>query len=856
MAGVPFHAAEGYLARLLRQGFSVALCDQMEDPALAKGLVKREVTRVVTPGTVVEENLLEARKPNRLAALCPGGRTEGGQERFGLAHVDLAAGGIGVAELLGPEELASELARLAPSEVLSPEAPAGSKAAPQVPGPAGRFAVSRLKPAAFEAREAQGRVQARFGRDRASSSAMRKLCQELPLASCAAGALVGYLEEMHPGAAAHLSAPERMAPGDFLQLDLCALRSLEVVETIRERSFEGSLLWTLDRTRSSGGARRLREWVLRPLRRLAPLRARQEAVAILLNDGRLREELRGLLGQTGDLERIAARLAAGRAGPRDLVSLKDSLLLLPRFSQALEGVGGAELAAVRERCGGLGPAAERIAATLRDDCPNLSTEGGLIKEGVDAELDRLRAVARDGKQWIARLQPEIQRRTGIQNLKIGYNRVFGYYLEVTRPNLRLVPPDFERRQTLAHAERFVTPELKQREAEVLGAEEKVQALEAELFQKLREEAAGSARAIQAAGAALAGLDALASLAEVAARRGYVRPELTEEPRSCFKQLRHPVLEETLPRGQVVPNDLELSGPPVGAEEPPAGANAPPQILLLTGPNMAGKSTYIRSAALAAILAQMGAFVPAEAATVGLADRIFTRVGAADDLVGGRSTFMVEMAEVAQILAHATDASLVILDEVGRGTSTYDGVSLAWAIVEHLHNGPARPRTLFASHYHELCSLAEELPRLRNANAAVKEWQGEITFLYRIVPGPSERSFGLHVARLAGLPSRILERARMVLDELESEARQRVENVTSGGASLAEGRGVKQPLRRRGPRPARRDGELLLFEPSAEELEPRVREVLDELRATEPAAVTPLEALSRLQQLVRKARGQA
>jgi DNA mismatch repair protein MutS len=585
--------------------------------------------------------------------------------------------------------------------------------------------------------------------------------------------------------------------------------------------------------------------MLRPLRRLEPLRARQDAVGSLVNDPAFRGELRQRLKEVADLERIAARLATGRATPRDLVALKDTLRALPAFEEALRGLSLPVLAAIRERLGGLAPVAGRIEATLRDDCPNTLSDAGLIRDGVDAELDRLREVASGGKQWIARFQAREAEQSGIPGLKVGYNRVFGYYIEVTKANLRHVPPRYERRQTLTHAERYVTPELKEREAEVLGAEDRIRVLEARLFNELRAEVAGAAGGLRAAGEALAELDALCALAEVAARKNHVRPALSSGARLAFTQLRHPVLEETLPRGEVVPNDLLLEARRNANGK--AGRAAVPQILLLTGPNMAGKSTYIRAAALATLLAQMGAFVPAEKAEVGLADRIFTRVGAADDLFGGRSTFMVEMAEVAQIVSQATDRSLVILDEVGRGTSTYDGVSLAWALVEHLHDGPARPRTLFATHYHELCALEEELPRVANASAVVKEWQGEITFLYRILAGPSEHSFGLHVARLAGVPREVTERARSILRELEAEARERVSNVAApagGGAAR----------RRPGLPPTREDGQLLLFEPGELHIEPSVKALLDDLRGLDPNRLTPMEAMALLDQLVRKAKG--
>jgi DNA mismatch repair protein MutS len=600
-----------------------------------------------------------------------------------------------------------------------------------------------------------------------------------------------------------------------------------------------------------------------------PLRARHDAVARLVDDFELRAALRGTIKDLADMERIAARLFSGRATPRDLVALKVTLLLLPELQHCLDGGTGilpeapaaaaapadaapaSLLPSVRARLGGLENVAQLIAAQLKDDSPHVINEGGLIRDGVDAELDRLRNVASGGKEWIASFQAAEAARTGIGSLKVGYNRVFGYYLEISRANTHLVPKDYERRQTLTNAERYTTPALKEHEAEVLGAEEKICALEQKLFLTLRDTVAESAARLHAAGRALAELDALCSLAETAHKKGHVRPVISESGKLVLEQLRHPVLEETCAKGELVPNDVALEAPCAGK----GSRSALPQILLLTGPNMAGKSTYIRATALSVILAQMGAFVPAERAEVGLVDRIFTRVGAADDLSGGQSTFMVEMIEVAEILAACSDRSLLILDEVGRGTSTYDGVSLAWSLVEHLHEGPAKPRTLFATHYHELCGLEDELPRVKNAAAAVKEWQGDITFLHRIIPGPSERSFGLHVARLAGVPAPVLERARMILSELESEAERRVENVTAGGAQVSSGSGPngKGAAKRRRIAPVARDGQLDLFEADAAMLEPAVKALLDELRALDTDGLTPKDALALLDKLVKKAK---
>jgi len=872
MCGVPSHAAEGYLARLLRMGFSVAVCDQTEDASQAKGLVKREVTRVVTPGTALEENLLDARKANRLLAVLPEGAIGAPERRYGLAVVDLATGSFFIQELESETALRGELARLAPSEIVLPEdppLPAGVKAPPLVPGLPDGVALSRLKPAAFEAREAQERIVARFsesGRDKAAATRLKNIFRDLPLAACAAGALTGYIEETFAGGKVLLSAPQPFDPETFLMLGDTAIRSLELVETLRTHSFEGSLLWAIDRTCTGPGGRLLREWLLRPLRDIDAIRARQDAVQRLVDDFELRAALREQLKSLADLERISARLAANKATPRDLLALRDSLRALPKFEQLLGHSGGmlpvdgapaptdealkkqGVLGEIQLRLRGHEDTANVIGEQLRDDCPNAVNEGGLMRDGVDGELDRLRGISTGGKDWIAKFQEAEAQRSGISSLKVGYNRVFGYFIEISRANLHLAPKEYERRQTLTNAERFTTPELKTREAEVLGAEEKICALEQKLFLTLRDAIAARAKELHATGCALAELDVFCSLAEVAHRKGHVRPTLNAQGRLVFDQMRHPVLEETLPKGELVPNDLALTAGPSNGNGARVEKEKAAQIVVLTGPNMAGKSTYIRCSALCTILAQMGAFVPAERAEVGLADRIFTRVGAADDLAGGRSTFMVEMAEVAEILAACSERSLVILDEVGRGTSTYDGVSLAWALIEYLHEGPGKPRTLFATHYHELAALEEELPRVRNYSASVKEWQGEITFLHRIVEGPSERSFGIHVARLAGIPTKVLDRARRILNALEAEGAQRVTDVTQGGAQVGQSGGSK----RKKLKPTN-DGQLMLFEPQPEQLEPKVKELLDSLRELDPQSMTPLQAIAKLDEIAKKAR---
>ena len=867
MAGVPAHSAEPYLARLLRQGFSVAICDQMELASQAQGLVKREITRVVTPGTVLEENLLEPRKPNRIAAiLAAPDKAPGASEIFGLAVADLGSGGFFLQELRGAGALRSEFARLSPTELLVAEKSldASGRTLQAIPNlPLDGIALSLLKSEAFAPGEAHSRLLQRFsdnGKDKLASAQLKKLLKSQPLASCAAGALCGYIDETSPGGKVRLLAPQAFDPELFMELGEAAIRSLELLETIRARTFEGSLLWSIDRCCTPAGSRCLREWLVRPLRDLAAIQRRQDAVALLVEGSYRRADLRTVLKKLGDLERIAARLSAARATPRDLVVLKDTLLLLPGLrelsarasenSGMLESAGpaaampaGSPLGKLCAPLDGLEPIAETIADRLRDDCPNALNQGGLIRDGHDPDLDRLHAIASGGKGWIVNFQASEIQRSGISSLKIGYNRVFGYYIEISHANRALVPDDYERRQTLTNAERYTTPELKSREAEVLGAEEKIHALEQRLFLQLREELAQHVPALNAAGQALAELDALCSLAEVAHKKGHVRPALNNGGKIQIDQMRHPVLEDTIPAGELVANDLNLCAGGLSQTDGAASEKNGAQIVILTGPNMAGKSTYIRASALCTILAQLGAFVPAERAEIGIADRVFTRVGAADDLAGGRSTFMVEMSEVAEILAGCTSRSLLILDEVGRGTSTYDGVSLAWALIEHLHEGAAKPRTLFATHYHELGALEEELPRVANASASVKEWQGEITFLHRIVPGASERSFGIHVARLAGLPDAVLARAKDILLALEEDGVRRIADEAGGADKKSAGRARKN---------SKHDGQLLLFD-APQELDPAIRELVQTLKSASPHEMTPVQALSLLDELVRKAR---
>ncbi len=738
MAGFPHHQLESYLGKLIASGLRAAICEQVEDPRLAKGLVKREVTRVVSPGTVTDDALLDPHESNYLAALVPG-------EPVGLAWIDLSTGRF-LAAQLPQARLADELARIAPVELLL----ADEAEAPSAQGKE-RLVVTRRPAWAFGHTAAQQALAKHFGTqtlegfgfDDHDTAAIR-----------AAGAILDYLCETQKSSLSHI---DRLMPyrlGQALEIDEATRRSLEITRTLREGRREGSLVEVLDRTVTAMGARLLADWIANPLTSLADINERLDAIAELLADSKLADELREQLRGIYDVERLLARVTTGRASPRDLSFLARTLRTLPTLKAKLTARKATLLTRLEDELDLCPDIRGQLDAALVDDCPLISTEGGLIRPGFNADLDNLRELAAGGKQWIARYQAEESQRTGIANLKVGFNQVFGYYLEVTHTHRDKVPPGYIRKQTIKNAERYITPELKEYEEKVLAADEKAKELEHELFLELRDLVAAGARRLRATAGALAQADVLAALAELARDRGYCRPTVVEEPVLRIVEGRHPVLDVRLAEGTFVPNDVS-AGPDEGL------------MLLITGPNMAGKSTYIRQVALIALMAQMGSFVPAREAMLGVADRIFARVGASDELARGQSTFMVEMTETARILNTATERSLVILDEIGRGTSTYDGVSLAWAIVEYLHDR-AGCRTLFATHYHELTDLAGSLSRVKNLNVAVREWQDEVIFLHKIIEGAADKSYGIHVARLAGVPREVLERAKQILARLEQE----------------------------------------------------------------------------------------
>jgi DNA mismatch repair protein MutS len=739
LAGVPVKAATEYLRRLIANGHRVAICEQVEDPKLAKGLVRREVVETVTPGTVLSDDWLERNRNNYLVALDPRGPV------VGIAALDVTTGEL-VLEVVPPADLEAVLARYEAAELV---VPAGTRA------PAAAPAATLTEREAWEfdpelAREDMTRTFAL-----ASLDGLGIAADDRP-ALGAAGALLRYARELKPGGLPHLARPTVVRRGDVLPLDEMTRRNLELIEPLRAGAPGGTLLEVLDRTLTPMGGRLLRRWLLAPLVEPGAINARLDAVEVLVRDGRGRERLREALDGVRDLERLAGRAALGRTTPRELGALRDSILRLPDVRSALSGLERRERAVSLEAAADafdlLTDLGEELTRALVDRPPAQLADGDAVRAGYDGELDDLKHARDGGKQYIASLQARERERTGITSLKVGFNKVFGYYIEVTHAHRTRIPADYERRQTLTGAERYVTPELKEYEAKVLGAEERIAAREAAVVEALRHRVADAIGQVQASAGLLAQLDVWAGLADLAERERWVRPEVTDAFTLRLEGSRHPVVERMMAREAFIPNDVCLDE---------AG-----RVILLTGPNMAGKSTLLRQVGLCVLLAQMGAFVPCRRAAVGAVDRLFTRVGASDNLVRGQSTFMVEMSETSAILHGATARSLVLLDEIGRGTSTYDGVAIAWAVTESLHN-TIGCKTVFATHYHELTQLTEELAHARNFNVAVREVGDEIVFLHRLEPGGADRSYGIHVGRLAGLPAPVVARAWEVLKLLEA-----------------------------------------------------------------------------------------
>jgi len=868
MAGFPYHALDGYLQKLIRSGCKAAVCEQVEDPKLAKGLVRREVTRVVTPGTLTDDALLDPRTANFVAAISPL------RDAIGLAWLELSTGRFLCSEVSVEKKAAhrtssngapvatpsfgsvtslllDELGRIRPAECVVPELDESDALLVALRGIPGLTLTKR--PAwAFSVARGVETLQRHFGTATLDGFDLDPQSSSV----AAAGALLEYVQETQRATLAHITRIEPHRRGASLLIDDATRRSLELTHTLRDSQRDGSLLAVMDETATPMGARLLADWLSNPLTDPAAINRRLDAVAELTADSALRRDAGEQLKQAYDLERLAGRAATLRSSPRDLCSLTRTLSLLPKLKALLAGRSSDLLRMLEARLDLCAEVRADVDAALIDDPPLVITEGGVIRPGFSASLDELRDLARGGKTWIAEYQKQEIERTGISSLKVGFNKVFGYYLEVTAANKDRVPADYIRKQTLKNQERFITPALKEYEDKVLRAEEKAVALEQELFQQLRERVARECRRLQETAGVLALLDVLTGLAALAVKRRYCRPEITSDPVLDIRDGRHPVLDALRPSGEFVPNDIVLGvesgelrddvrremrdesreqetveGVSLNSQLPTLSSlnsqlstlNSPALVTLITGPNMAGKSTYIRQAALLTIMAQMGSFVPAKSARIGVADRIFARVGASDELGRGQSTFMVEMTETARILNTATEHSLVILDEIGRGTSTYDGISLAWAITEFLHDAVGC-RTLFATHYHELTDLAKTLPRAANWNVAVREQGGDVIFLHRIVPGAADRSYGIHVARLAGVPREVIERADVILERLEAD-----HHDESGRTTI--------PARKR----RNRSRQLTLF---VDESHP----LLEELKSLDLESLSPLAALQELHRM--------
>ncbi len=805
MCGVPFHSCEGYIARLVAKGYRVAICEQAEDPKLAKGLVKRKIIRVVTPGTVMEGSMLDEARNNYLAGVC----VQNG--RAGVVFADISTGEVHATLLSGDElgqKIIGELGRFTPSEVLLD---AGADATAGV----GKFIKERLGASAVgmeaEAFSADAAPVCRqFGKE---DPAALGLADKEP-AVRALNAVLSYLKRTQMTGLERLNQLDVYSDVQFMRLDPATRRNLELCETLRGREKRGTLLWVLDRTKTAMGKRLLRTWVEQPLISPGPITRRLAAVDELFSDSLLRGDLTEALDGVHDLERLMTRIVYGTANARELRALADTVGRLPAIKKRLSSCKASLLQKIERAIDPLADLYGLISKAIEDDPPISVREGGLIKTGYHAEIDSLREIMRGGKGFLAKIEAQEKEKTGIKNLRIGYNRVFGYYIEVTKSNIAQVPKEYIRKQTLTNCERYITEELKELEGKVLGAQERAVSLEYDVFDDVRRKVAGELHRIQSTATALARLDVLCSLAEVASMNRYCRPEIALDGRIRIKDGRHPVVEAILTTVPFVPNDTDMD-------------MENDRVAIITGPNMAGKSTYMRQVALITLMAQMGSFVPASAAHIGVTDSIFTRVGASDDLASGQSTFMVEMNEVAAILENATKDSLILLDEIGRGTSTFDGMSIARAVVEYVAD-PKRcgAKTLFATHYHELTALEDLLPGVRNFSVAVKKRGDELTFLRRIIPGGADDSYGIEVAKLAGIPDKVVTRAKEILRELEA------------------GRPVSAPRRKKTEElPA----QVAMADPLAEKVMARLRE-------TDANALTPIEALNLLFELCHAVQG--
>lgn len=747
LAGVPYHAVDGYLKKMLQAGYKVAVCEQIEDPKQAKGVVKRDVVRIVTPGTLTDDMLLESRRDNFLCAIDLGTNHDAA-----LSWVDISTGHFYIKNV-AEEKILDEIIRLNPSECLVADRrgelfEAETKKITNQISQLTNAVITERPNWYFDRHQAKQKLLKHFGVNTLEGFGISENNDSV----CSAGAIIEYLNETQKTTLAHIQSLKKIEVKNHLQIDATTLSSLEIIRTMRTESSKGSLLECLDETLTGMGARMFRMWLCMPLCQTDKIELRQDVIAELMELSDTLKEIRGLLGRICDTERIAARISTFRVTPRDFLALGNTLKKIPSL-QNLTGQLKSDLAVqLSQKCDSMETLADLLHTAIEPDCPNHLRDGGVIKSGFDAELDRLRSIGKDGQSWLSNYQMQQAQRTGISNLKIGFNKVFGYYIEVNHSQAEKIPPDYVRKQTIKNAERYITDELKKYESQALGAQEKALELEVKLFEQIRITACQYINRLQQLADTIAQIDCLSSLAYLAQRRKFIRPNISNSRKLIIKEGRHPVLAESL-GSEFVPNDIGLG-------------NGSGDVTIITGPNMSGKSTYIRQTALLVLMAQAGSFIPATEAEIGLVDRIFTRVGASDELTRGQSTFMVEMIETANIINNATDKSLVILDEVGRGTSTYDGLSLAWAITEHIAT-KIKCRTLFATHYHELTELSELFDNIKNCNVAVREWMDEVVFLHKILPGQTDKSYGIHVAKLAGIPKAVLERSKEILEDLES-----------------------------------------------------------------------------------------
>ncbi len=804
LAGVPYHAVDGYLKKMLQAGYKVAVCEQVEDPKTAKGVVKRDVVRIVTPGTLTDDMLLTAKEDNFLCAV-----SLGTKRQAAISWVDISTGHF-FAQQLPEEKLVDELVRLSPAECLLADRrgelfEAETKKLTTDITQLTKATITERPGWYFDPYQARERLLKHFGTATLEGFGIGDDDDGL---IPPAGAIIEYLNETQKTTLGHIQSLKKVDRQKFLQIDPASLRSLEILRTIRTETKKGSLLDCLDETITGMGGRMFRNWLCMPLCDLNAIELRQDAIEEIRDGDAKLTDIRKLLSNISDTERIAARISTFRATPRDMVALAATLRQIPQLRQILQELRTDLLVRLTGQCDSMDELADLLEAAIEPEPPSHLRDGGVIRAGFSEELDRLRSISRDGQSWLRHYQKEQTQRTGITKLKIGYNKVFGYYIEINRSSADKVPADYVRKQTIKNAERYITDELKEYETRALDAEEKALELEQQLFDQLRRQSAQYVSRLQQLAETIAQCDCLAALAYLAKRRNYIRPKLTNGTELLINEGKHPVLAETL-GPEFVPNDIEL-GEQAG------------DYLIVTGPNMSGKSTYIRQVALLVMMAQTGSFIDAKDAEIGLVDRIFTRVGASDELVRGQSTFMVEMTETANIINNATQKSLVILDEVGRGTSTYDGLALAWAVTEHIAN-KIKCRTLFATHYHELTELAELFTNVKNCNVAVREWMDEVVFLHKILPGGTDKSYGIHVAKLAGVPKPILQRSAEILEELESTFAKE-----AASDRLARHK-TKQP-----------DKDSLFVQ--------KHKGVLDKLSSTDVNNLTPLEAINLLTQI--------